>query len=173
MTREELRKLAYEIDPLNAEYILKNEDIAHEAEWHQGYLDKGREDMAEYTMERLVEKIREFGQRKLLPSNVVLGMGATICYWTDREAGTIVRVTPKTITIQRDKATLSPEFKPEFIPGGFAGTVINQDEQEYTYEPDPNGRKMTFRWSEKHQTYGQPGNLRAIRGRHEFYDYNF
>ncbi|MBO6270306.1 MAG: hypothetical protein J6N19_14345 [Clostridium sp.] len=173
MTREELKAMVAGIDPVNAEYAMKDSDILEEAEWHQKYVDEGRPDMAGFVMERLNEKIREFGQRRLLPSNAKVGDGATVVYWTDREAGTIVKVTRKTITIQRDKATLSPDFVPEFIPGGFAGTVINQHEQEYTYERDPNGRKMTFHWSEKYQTYGQPGNLRAIKGRHEFYDYNF
>lgn len=169
----EIKKMVLEIDPVNAEYILKDHGIQEEAERHRKYEDEGRSDMAEFVMERLIEKIREFGQRRLLPSNAKVGDGATICYWSDREAGTIVKVTRKSITVQRDKATLSPDFKPEFIPGGFAGTVINQHEQSYTYEPDPSGRKMTFYWSDKYQSYGQPGSLRAIKGRHEFYDYNF
>lgn len=173
MANLDLKALVESIDPVNAEYILKDDDVKREAGWYMSYLRDGREDMARHTKERLEEKIREFGQRRLLPSNVKVGDGATICYWSDREAGTIVKVTRKSITIQRDKATLSPDFKPEFIPGGFAGTVINQHEQSYTYEPDPSGRKMTFHWSEKYQSYGQPGNLRAIKGRHEFYDYNF
>ena len=46
-------------------------------------------------------------------------------------------------------------------------------DRSYTYEPDPDGQVMTFRWSNKYGTYGQPGNLRLIKGRREFYDYNF
>lgn len=73
----------------------------------------------------------------------------------------------------RDKATLNPDFKPEFIPGGFAAHCTNQSEQSYTYEPDEKGEVTTFHWSDKFQRYGQPGNLTLSKGRHEFYDYNF
>lgn len=169
----DLKALVESIDPVNAEYILKSDDIRREAGWYQHYLNEGREDMSRFTLERLKEKIRKFGECMLLPTNAKVGMRATVLYWTDQHAGTIVKVTRKTITVQRDKATLSPDFKPVFIPGGFAGTVINQEEQEYTYERDPNGTKQTFHWSEKYQSYGQPGNLRVVRGRREFYDYNF
>ena len=34
----------------------------------------------------------------------VVGMGATILMWTDRHAATIVKVTPCTIHVKRDKA---------------------------------------------------------------------
>lgn len=77
------------------------------------------------------------------------------------------------VTVRRDKATLNPDFKPEWIPGGFAAHCTNQEEQSYTYEPDESGTVYTFRWSNKYQRYGQPGNLSLSKGRHEFYDYNF
>ena len=35
----------------------------------------------------------------------VVGMGCTVLSWTDRHAATVIKVTPKTITVQRDKAT--------------------------------------------------------------------
>lgn len=97
----------------------------------------------------------------------------TICYWSDKHAATVIKKTPFSLTVRRDKATLDPGFKPEWIPGGFAAHCTNQDEQTYTYEPDPDGDVQTFRWSNKYGTYGQPGDLRLIKGRHEFYDYNF
>ena len=62
------------------------------------------------------------------------GDGATVCYYTDRHACTVIKRTPKTLTLRQDKAILDPSFKPDFIPGGFFGTVINQNEQSYTYE---------------------------------------
>ena len=102
-----------------------------------------------------------------------VGDGVTVRYWTDQEAYTIIGKTEKTLTIQRDKATLVPEFKPEFIPGGFFAHCTNQFDQEYTYEPDPNGRIRKAYWSEKKKGYYVEKSLRVSHGRHEFYDYNF
>lgn len=89
-------------------------------------------------------------------------------------AYTIIARTAKTITIQRDKATLKKDFKPEIIVGGFAGHCVNQNDQEYDYERNPKGETMVIRWSEKNQRWGTPkGYTRVSLGRHEFYDYNF
>lgn len=110
--------------------------------------------------------------KKINNYNIKVGDGVTVCYYTDRHAYTVIKRTKCTVTIQRDIATLDKNFKPQFIGGGFTGHCINQDEQTYTYEPNPNGFKMVFRWSEK---YGQFRNksLKLIKGRREFFDYNF
>lgn len=88
---------------------------------------------------------------------------------------TVIAKTAKTITIQRDTATLDPNFKPEWIAGGFAGHCTNQDEQTYTYERNPEGEKVRCYWSERLGCYTTGGDqsIRIRRGRHEFYDYNF
>ncbi len=109
---------------------------------------------------------------RFFKDNVQIGDGATVCYWSDRHAGTVIRKTARTITIRQDKATLSPNWKPEFIPGGFAAHCVNQNEQEWLYEPDEDGRIYVAYWSEKKVGYYSEG-LRVISGRHEFYDYNF
>ena len=44
----------------------------------------------------------------------------------------------KTIWMQEDTATLD-DWKPEFIPGGFAGHCVNNAEQRYAYQPNPDG----------------------------------
>ena len=173
MKQEELRELVMELDPVNVDFIMKNSWILETAERHEHYREQGNESLEKMLHEDLKDLIAEYGPRRLLPTNAKVGDGATICLYTDKEACTIIKVTKKTITVRRDKATLDPSFKPEFIPGGFAAHCTNQNEQKYTYEPDPNGAVSTFHWSDKYQTYGQPGNLKLIKGRHEFYDYNF
>ena len=105
--------------------------------------------------------------------NVAVGDGVTVCYWTDRNAGTVIKRTAKSLTIQQDKATLVPEFKPNFIVGGFAAHCTNQSEQKYTYAPNPDGRIFKAYWSEKKKGFYADKCLRVIAGRHEFYDYNF
>ena len=105
--------------------------------------------------------------------DVKVGDGVTVRYWSDAHAGTVIARTARSLTIQRDKATLSPDFIPEFIPGGFCGTVVNQNEQTYSYEPDPKGCIYKAFWSEKKRGFYADKCLRICKGRHEFYDYNF
>lgn len=105
-----------------------------------------------------------------------VGDGCTYHLYSDAYACTVIKKTKNTISVRRDKATLDPNFKPEFIPGGFAAHCINSSEQKYTYERDENGEVFKLWWSEK---YGQwrkgsgAGAFVLTPGRHEFYDYNF
>lgn len=101
-----------------------------------------------------------------------VGDGATLCYWSDRHAYTIIKRTAQSLTLQQDKATLSPDFTPEFISGGFFAHCINQNEQRYSYEPNPDGQIIKVWWSKKKNGFFW-NDLRVIPGRHEFYDYNF
>lgn len=114
------------------------------------------------------EKYAEYFKENATP-----GDGVTVHYYTDAHAYTIIARTPKTLTLRRDKATLKSSFKPEFIPGGFFGTVINQDEQEYDYEPDENGSIVKAYWSNRKHGFYVHQDLYVTYGRHEFYDYNF
>lgn len=189
MTELELKELVEKIDAKNAEYILNNYDIRNTfrqindwgtnnvnwllSEYPEDKREEHRQSVINSLYEDLKKKIARYDSSHLTPANAKVGDGATVVLYTDRNAGTIVKVTKTTITIRRDKAILSPDFKPEWVPGGFAAHCTNQDEQTYTYEPDENGELTTIYWSKKYNAYGQPGNIRAIKGRYEFYDYNF
>ncbi len=105
--------------------------------------------------------------------NAQVGEGATVHLWSDAHAYTIIRRTEKSLTLRRCKATLKKEFKPIFIPGGFAGTVINQYEQDYTYEEDENGEIVQAHWSQKKHGFYVKRCMYVTPGRREFYDYNF
>jgi hypothetical protein len=54
--------------------------------------------------------------------NPTVGDGATVCHYSDRTACTVIRISAsgKTVWMQEDTAVLD-DWKPEFIPGGFAG----------------------------------------------------
>jgi hypothetical protein len=106
---------------------------------------------------------------------VKVGDGVTLHLYSDSQAHTVIKRTAKTITIQRDKATRNPDFKPEFISGGFSAHCTNQDEQTYTYESNPEGSITVCRWSERLGCYTTGGDqsIKIYNGRHEFYDYNF
>lgn len=193
MTKEQFEARVRELDPVNAEYILADSEIQRQ---YQSYLrwknkdaanvraarDSGKnneeaaeacERIAESVLCELEDDIRQYDERHLTPANAKVGDGATVYLYSDSHAGTIVKVTKRSVTVRRDKATLDPNFKPEIIPGGFCGHCTNQNEQSYTYEPDENGALTTIYWSKKHNRYGLPGNPQLGKGRHEFFDYNF
>lgn len=103
---------------------------------------------------------------------IKVGDGVTLRLYSDAEAYTVIKRTASTITVQRDKATLDPNFKPEWVAGGFAGHCTNQNDQTYTYERNEKGDIKTLRFSKK---FGRFMYLEKaiLLGRHEFYDYNF
>jgi len=102
-----------------------------------------------------------------------VGDGSTICRFSDRTACTVVRVSPsgKTLYLQPDTATLDG-WKPEIIPGGFSGHCVNNDEQRYTYETNPNAplHRATRRKDGRFRTSHRES---VIPGRNHFHDYNF
>lgn len=159
----------------NAQYIIKSQDVKNELEFIEWYYDHRDEtNISDNFFRNEVMRRAEFSNKYMLtPATAKVGGGATLHLWTDAYACTIIKVTRCSVTVRRDKATLDPDFKPEWIIGGFAGHCTNQDEQTYTYEPDPNGTEYTIRWSKKYNSYGRPGDYRLTAGRHEFYDYNF
>ncbi len=120
-----------------------------------------------------------FSEREALVDELVrqaheelsVGDGVTIRLWSDRHAGTVVKRTKKMIVVRRDKATLSPDFKPEFDVGGFCAHCTNQNDQAYTYEPDANGTEYRI-FAGKDGIFRYEGKQIRL-GRHEFYDYNF
>lgn len=94
-----------------------------------------------------------------------VGMGCTVCAWSDRYACTIIEVSKsgRTIVCQRDKATRTDNW-------GMS------DCQEYSYERDPNGLTFTM-WFNKHGRWvekGCPDGYKCYLGsRDEYYDYSF
>ena len=159
----------------NGLYILQDRNVVSEIECMERFANKGDQHMAEYCYKHALEKAEDFNNNRLSPVTVQVGDGVTIHLYSDAHAGTVIKKTKTTITVQQDKATIDPNFKPEFVAGGFAGHCTNQNEQTYTYEQDPNGHITTYRWSNKYNRYqgGGDGSVTVTKGRREFYDYNF
>lgn len=94
-----------------------------------------------------------------------VGMGATICMWTDRRPCTVLTVSGKTVTIQLDHANRTDK-------NGMS------EEQDYTYERNPNGAILTFtlrkngRWIKKGDTM-EHGNSLSIGIREKYHDFSF
>lgn len=157
---EAVRRMVYQ----NPERTAENHDALWKVYWDTVGHENHRKSENLRT-ELLVQLNRE----------IEVGDGVTMYLWSDAHACTVISRTEKTLTIQRDKATLSPNFKPVRVPGGFAGHCINNEDQEWTYERDPRGEIIKCRWSEKHGCWqtGSDGSIKIGRGRHEHYDYNF
>lgn len=89
-----------------------------------------------------------------------VGDGATICMWTDRKAGTIVKVTPTQVHVREDKATRTDK-------NGMS------DSQEYTYEPDENGALTVFRKTKRGWRSTGGGSYLTIGVRRAYHDFSF
>lgn len=145
MRQESIMLVVTGIDPANAAYIVKRQEVVDEF-WLAGkFLKEGKKRLAAYAFITAKKRAAQFREWYLTPANIRVGDGVTVNLWSDRYAATVIKVTKSTVTVRRDKATLDPNFKPEWIPGGFAGHCINQDEQKYSYAPDENGAVYTFR----------------------------
>ena len=103
--------------------------------------------------------------------DVKVGDGCTICYYTDRKAGTIIGISDdeKTITVQEDKATRTD-------------TRGESDWQEYEFERDLNGTIHTFKRTRKYKSlytdngiskWGDYGTSLLFGVRREYFDYSF
>lgn len=92
--------------------------------------------------------------------------------YTDITPFEVIRKTKKTIMIREMKTELD-NFKPEIIPGGFAGICINQHDQKWIIKADPIA--PVFRaYLRKDGYYYANGNRYALADRPvKYYDYNF
>lgn len=105
-----------------------------------------------------------------------VGMGATVCGYSDRHAGTVTGVRPVAkgqafeVSVQQDTATRTDK-------NGMS------ESQEYAYTPDPKGRVYRFRLdkSGRYREVGSDGRM-AKKGdgyglllghRDEYYDFSF
>lgn len=118
-----------------------------------------------------------------------VGSGATVHGYSDSHACTIVAISEKKITVQRDHAKLlngansNAEDKLQFSPGGFCGHTSGVQRWETT--PDPEGERETFSLRKWTDHKGDPAYRWARVGgkrhegpslsedRHHHYDFNF
>jgi len=83
------------------------------------------------------------------------------------------RVSDKTVEIRSMKAERDPDWKPDFVPGGFSAVCLNINSQKWIIESDPDGVVRRIR-------LGKRGWKDSHRNRYElsdkpfrFYDFNF
>lgn len=95
--------------------------------------------------------------------------------YTDVEPYEIVRwVSEKTIEVRAMKADRDPNWKMDFRPGGFCGTVVNQDEQKWIITSKPEARVFRIRLRKNGYWYDADGSRHVLAVKPiKFYDYNF
>ena len=101
------------------------------------------------------------------------GLCLNLHMYSDSKAFRITRMTPsgKTAYVRRVQATKDPEWKPETVPGGFAGHTTNNREQRWVYG-DLVGPEIAVRQTKKGWR-SKLGNHSLSEEPFEFYDYNF
>ena len=87
----------------------------------------------------------------------------------------IVRViSDKTIEIREMTAERNPDWKPEWVTGGFAGHCTNQWEQLWNITPKEDGAVRRIRLSKNRCWRDADGRrYRLADAPEKFYDYNF
>lgn len=94
--------------------------------------------------------------------------------WSDVTPYEVLSITKSgyTATVRAMHAELDKSWKPEVVPGGFAGHCINNIEQRWVITPDPDGvilkvRRTKYGWRNGFQRF------KASATPCMFYDYNF
>ena len=101
-----------------------------------------------------------------------VGDKGSVRLYTDSNPCTVIKRTKTTVTVRYDKATRNPDWKPEWIPGGFSAICLNSEDQEWIIEDDENGSTETFYWSDREICFTHHG-CRLTPGWYKHYDYNF
>lgn len=89
-----------------------------------------------------------------------VGQPATVCYWSDRHAATVVAVskTGYKVTVREDRAVRTDD-------NGMS------DVQSYRYEPDPSGREHTY--YRRASGYRDEATRLVLGARNSYHDYTF
>lgn len=83
----------------------------------------------------------------------------------------VIKRTAHTVTVVPVLHARDPEWKPEIIPGGFAGHCTNQRQQTWLYAGIDESSPRTLRWGKRGLTHK---GVCYVEGRADYhYDYNF
>jgi hypothetical protein len=104
--------------------------------------------------------------------SVNVGDGVTYYAYSDRDPHTVIARTKSTLTIQEDKCDKDPNWKAQWVPGGFSAVCTNIESQKWIITPDTNGKVMKVYWSNANGNWKCKG-ANVYEGRYKYYDYNF
>jgi hypothetical protein len=84
------------------------------------------------------------------------------------------RVSDKTLEIRSMSYEQDPSWKPNFVAGGFSGTVVNQNEQRWIIKSCEKATPFKIRLSKNRGWRDAGGNRYRLSDKPvKFYDYNF
>lgn len=83
------------------------------------------------------------------------------------------RISEKTIEIRMMDFENNPDWKPEFVAGGFAANCVNQNEQKWIYKSNTQNPVIRARLRKDGKWHSAHGPHRMSDKPHRFYDYNF
>ena len=129
-----------------------------------------------FRLEREAELEAHREKYGLSPSTAKVGMGATVLGYSDANPYEIIKVSPsgKALTLRAMSATRDPEWKMDWVQGGFAGHLKNQEQQKWIIKSDPNGFELRANWSNKFERFhSKRGYLAQDHGARKYYDFNF
>jgi hypothetical protein len=94
--------------------------------------------------------------------------------WSDVHPYEVISITTSgyTATVRAMQAELDPSWRPEVVPGGFAGHCVNNVDQRWIITPDPEGVVLRVRRTKKGWRNGHTRFVAAMKPR-KFRDYNF
>lgn len=108
------------------------------------------------------------------PAPITVGTGVTRLGWTDRDPYEVTAIhTPRKLTVRAMHAERDPSWKPDFRPGGFCGTVVNQGSQRWTLTSDPKAEPVMIRLHTDGRWYDARHNRYSVGRATKFYDFNF
>jgi uncharacterized membrane protein len=95
--------------------------------------------------------------------------------YSDIEPFEVVKViSDKTIEIRRMEAERDLTWKPEIIPGGFAGHCVNQNEQRWNITSNEKNQTIRIRLSKNKGWKDKHGRQFKLSDKpRKYYDYNF
>lgn len=109
--------------------------------------------------------------------NLPDGEYMTETLYSDTVPYKVVGRTATTVTLQEVLVERDPEWKPEIIPGGFAGHCTNQSEQTWLYaglcDNTVKVRLVKSRYHGSDKLWGGKGREFIANGARSFHDYNF
>ena len=108
--------------------------------------------------------------RKLCKIHSFLRLGSDV---TPAEVTRVV--SDKTIEVRWMKSEISPDWKPEFVEGGFAGHCTNNLDQKWIIESDEDQEPFRLRFSNKYNAWRDKYGRRFYLSENPVrrYDYNF
>ena len=85
----------------------------------------------------------------------------------------IRRVSDKTLEVRAMRAERDPSWKPDFVPGGFCGTVVNQRDQQWIISSDSQGAVVRIRLGKQGWKDRNGRRYELSDEPVKFYDHNF